>query len=145
MSGLSSGPAVAPSADGSDTPGPAAAPTASRTASVQVRVLVSAPLNLGPGKMRLLQAVADTGSLSAAARVLKISYRRAWLMLDGLNKAFPTPLVETAAGGPKGGGSRLTPLGRRVLERYRALCAAAEAAVTTEAAALLALTGQDGR
>lgn len=108
-------------------------------AQVQVRILFSAPLNLGPGKIRLLEAIRETGSISGAGRVLKISYRRAWLMADTLNKAFPAPLIDTAAGGVKGGGARLSPLGEEVLGRYRLLEAQAREAVSMEAEALLAL------
>jgi len=111
-------------------------------AQVQVRILFSAPLNLGPGKIRLLEAIRDAGSISGAARVLHISYRRAWLMADALNKAFPSPLIDTAAGGVKGGGARLAPLGEEVLSRYRRLEAEARAAAATQAEALLALARQ---
>lgn len=84
----------------------------------QVRVLFSEPLSLGPGKVRLLEAIRDAGSISGAARLLHISYRRAWLMADTLNKVFPSPLIDTAAGGVKGGGARLTGLGEEVLQRF---------------------------
>jgi molybdate transport system regulatory protein len=109
------------------------------TASLQVRILLSAPANLGPGKVRLLKAIGETGSISGAARQLKISYRRAWLMVDALNKAFPSLLVETSAGGIKGGGARLSSLGRAVLERYLALLAKAEQSVAAESSDFLAL------
>lgn len=106
---------------------------------LQVRLLLSAPANLGPGKVRLLRAIAETGSISAAARQLKISYRRAWLMVDTLNTAFPARLVETSAGGTKGGGARLSALGTAVLDGYTALLAKAEALLATESAAFMAL------
>ncbi len=109
------------------------------TASLQVRILLSAPANLGPGKVRLLKAIGETGSISGAARQLKISYRRAWLMVDALNKAFPSLLVETSAGGIKGGGARLSSLGQAVLERYLALLAKAEQSVAAESSAFLEL------
>lgn len=94
-----------------------------------IRLLFPAPLNLGPGKVRLLEAIRDTGSISGGARQLHISYRRAWLMADNLNRAFPSPLVDTSAGGVKGGGTRLTRLGELVLSRYQIMLAKAEAAI----------------
>lgn len=110
-------------------------------APAQVRILFPAPLNLGPGKIRLLAAIREHGSISGAARQLRISYRRAWLMVDTLNKSCPGGVVETVAGGSKGGGTRLTPLGEQILDRYQAMQATALAAVAAEAAALLRLIG----
>lgn len=110
-------------------------------APYQVRVLFSAPINLGPGKVRLLEAIRASGSISGAARALKISYRRAWLMVDALNRAFPAPLVDTVAGGVKGGGARLTELGETVLDCYRRMEAKAAKAVAGEGRKLLALAG----
>lgn len=76
---------------------------------------------LGPGKVALLEAVAETGSISAAGRAMAMSYRRAWLLIDDLNRMFRTPLVEAQQGGAKGGGAELTPLGREVVAHYRAI------------------------
>ena len=76
---------------------------------------------MGPGKAALLQAIADAGSISAAGRALGMSYRRAWLLVDTMNRCWQTPLVETLAGGQKGGGARLTDLGDQVLAAYLAL------------------------
>jgi molybdate transport system regulatory protein len=97
-----------------------------------LRLLFPAPLNLGPGKIRLLDAIHATGSIAGGARQLKISYRRAWLMVDALNRAFPAVLVDTTAGGVKGGGARLSPLGEQVLVRYGAMHAKAAAAIRGE-------------
>src|SRR3954452_6700223 len=69
----------------------------------------------------LLEQIEACGSLSEAARGLRFAYRRAWLLLDGMNRAWPSPLVITATGGRHGGGARLTPLGRHVLRAYRDL------------------------
>jgi molybdate transport system regulatory protein len=74
---------------------------------------------MGPGKADLLQAIEETGSISAAARRMKMSYRRAWLLVDTMNQCFYGPLVETATGGNHGGGARITELGKEVLRRYR--------------------------
>src|ERR1044072_7382733 len=76
---------------------------------------------MGPGKAELLDAIARTGSISAAGRALGMSYRRAWLLVDTMNRAFREPLVEAAKGGPHGGGAHITPFGEQILAAYRAL------------------------
>lgn len=76
---------------------------------------------LGPGKVALLEAIALDGSISAAARRMGMSYRRAWELVENLNKAFGTPVVATATGGNRGGGTSLTPTGEEVVSRYRAI------------------------
>lgn len=83
---------------------------------------------LGPGKVALLKAVAEAGSISAAARRLGMSYRRAWLLVDALNRLFGAPVVETREGGSGGGGAALTPLGQAVVRHYEAATAGAEEA-----------------
>lgn len=82
------------------------------------RLLFKDEIALGPGKIDLLQAIDHTGSISAAGKSMKMSYRRAWLLVDVMNRCFTTPLVQTAKGGQHGGGASLTPLGRQVLETY---------------------------
>ena len=74
---------------------------------------------LGPGKTRLMELIAETGSISAAGRAMGMSYRRAWLLVDSLNAAFSEPLVAKQTGGSGGGGAVLTRLGREVVQRYR--------------------------
>jgi len=74
---------------------------------------------VGPGKVDLLEAIEASGSISAAARSLGMSYRRAWLLVDTMNRCFRAPLVEAEAGGKRGGGARLTRLGAEVITRYR--------------------------
>lgn len=76
---------------------------------------------LGPGKVRLLELIADTGSISAAGRVLGMSYRRAWLLVDSVNRCFRRTVVATKLGGRHGGGAELTPFGLEVIRRYRAM------------------------
>ncbi len=76
---------------------------------------------LGPGKVRLLELVAETGSISAAARRMEMSYRRAWLLIDALNQTFREPLVSTRGGGAGGGGAALTAFGLEVAASYRAM------------------------
>ena len=74
---------------------------------------------VGPGKVDLLEAIEASGSISGAARSLGMSYRRAWLLVDTMNRCFRAPLVEAEAGGKRGGGARLTRLGAEVITRYR--------------------------
>lgn len=76
---------------------------------------------IGPGKIDLLEAIAETGSIRAAGNRFKMSYRRAWSLVAELNGMFRTPLVVAAAGGRGGGGANLTPLGRKVVKRFRAV------------------------
>ncbi|MCU0868730.1 MAG: LysR family transcriptional regulator [Burkholderiales bacterium] len=84
---------------------------------------------MGPGKADLLMAIERTGSISAAAREMDMSYRRAWLLVDVMNRSFVQPLVTTETGGQKGGGARVTDFGRDVLGRYLQMEAQAAAAV----------------
>ncbi len=76
---------------------------------------------MGPGKADLLDAIHATGSISAAGRKLGMSYRRAWLLVDEMNRCFLTPVVEARLGGTGGGGARVTELGHEALRRYREL------------------------
>lgn len=86
--------------------------------------------SLGPGKVRLLEAIGEAGSISAAARTMEMSYRRAWLLVEELNAMFAEPLVTTQLGGAKGGGAAVTDAGHRVIAHYRQL--EEEAARATE-------------
>lgn len=88
---------------------------------VKAQILCGEEFALGPGKADLLDAIAKEGSISAAGRALGMSYRRSWLLVDTMNRCWAKPLVETTAGGGKGKGARLTPLGLEVLKSYRAL------------------------
>ena len=74
---------------------------------------------LGPGKVDLLESIDQEGSISQAARQSRLSYRRAWGMVDTMNRCFKKPLVISAAGGKGGGGAELTPLGKKVIAIYR--------------------------
>ena len=76
---------------------------------------------LGAGKIALLEQIATTGSISQAAKKMKMSYRRAWLLIDELNQMFTSPCVETTAGGAGGGGAQVTEFGKRVIKAYRKL------------------------
>jgi molybdate transport system regulatory protein len=83
---------------------------------------------IGPGKAELLDRIAQTGSIAAAGREMKMSYKRAWTLIEALNSMFRDPVVESARGGPGVGGARLTETGQAVLRHYRALEAEAERA-----------------
>lgn len=76
---------------------------------------------IGPGKVRLLELVAETGSISAAAREMEMSYRRAWLLIDEMNHMFKEPVIAAVTGGAHGGGARLTDLGEGIIAAYRAV------------------------
>jgi molybdate transport system regulatory protein len=93
-----------------------------------VRVDFGADRALGPGKIRLLEAIGKTGSISRAGRALGMSYRRAWLLVDDMNCSFRAPVVATQPGGVRGGGAALTPFGRELIETYRAIEAQATVA-----------------
>lgn len=95
--------------------------TPPRRASLRVRVLAGSAVAIGPGKADLLDAIRATGSISAAARSMRMSYRRAWLLVQTMNRCFAEPVVTTAKGGAEGGGATVTATGRAVLARYRRL------------------------
>ena len=80
---------------------------------------------IGPGKIKLLELIGSRGSISAAGREMGMSYRRAWLLVDNLNRCFREPVVAAQTGGVHGGGAALTPLGHAVIEHYRAIETAA--------------------
>jgi molybdate transport system regulatory protein len=91
---------------------------------------------MGPGKADLLEAIDRHGSISAGARAMGMSYRRAWNLVDEMNRHFADAIVETAHGGPDNG-ARLTPAGREVLAAFRKLEARLFAAAPTDALALI--------
>lgn len=105
-------------------------------ASLSLRVYLGAAGAIGPGKVRLLEAIATTGSISAAGRALGMSYRRAWNLVDDMNSCFRQPVVSVAIGGKAGGGATLTGLGREVVRRYRSLETRAANAAAADLAAL---------
>jgi molybdate transport system regulatory protein len=88
---------------------------------LRLRIVLRPGAALGPGKIDLLEAIAETGSIRAAGSRFKMSYRRAWSLVAELNGMFRMPLVIAETGGRGGGGATLTPLGRKVVERFRAM------------------------
>lgn len=103
---------------------------------LRLRLTVGELIAVGPGKIDLLEALDATGSITAAAKSLGMSYRRAWLLIDELNRSLRTPAVATAAGGAQGGGSVLTDDGRRLVQLYRQIEATALKAAAAEIEAL---------
>lgn len=106
------------------------------THRVSIRVDLASGARIGPGKVALLEEIARSGSISGAGRALKMSYRRAWELVEDLNRHLGTPVVTTAAGGARGGGAKLTPGGAALVTEYRAIEAAAHAAAGPHLAAL---------
>jgi molybdate transport system regulatory protein len=100
----------------------------------KLRVMYGAEIAIGPGKAELLEAIAETGSISASAKRLGMSYRRAWLLVDTMNRCFREPVVASATGGTGGGGAYVTDFGRRVLERFGAMRKAVDRALDPELA-----------
>ena len=99
------------------------------TAAVSVRLRFADDARLGPGKIALLEAVERSGSIAAAGRDMNMSYRRAWLLIDSLNRMFDEPVVHASPGGANGGGAALSGLGRSLVAAYRAMEAETEAAI----------------
>lgn len=120
---------------------PASAPSNASKPVVRFRLRVTCgeTVAIGPGKIQLLEAIQRTGSLTAAAKSIDMSYRRAWLLIDELNRALKEPAVESAKGGEHGGGSVLTSVGERVVQQYRSIEAAAAASCKAQIRALTSL------
>ncbi len=105
-----------------------------QTPTIRLRIDLTADSALGPGKIALLERIEQAGSLSQAARELGMSYRRAWLLLDDINRMFNDPATTTSVGGSGGGGARLTDLGREIVRAYREIEDAAEKAASARIA-----------
>jgi molybdate transport system regulatory protein len=124
---------------------------ASRTAAshviprLKVRIDFDDERAIGPGKIELLELIDALGSISAAGRRMKMSYRRAWLLVDALNRCFREPLVASKAGGAHGGGATLTPAGCAVVRHYRAVESAAQTAGAAHMEGLATALAERGR
>lgn len=101
-----------------------------------IRILFGKASSLGPGKIALLEHIARHGSISAAAREMEMSYRRAWLLVEAMNQAFREPVVTAVSGGKRGGGAVVTAFGQELLNRYRAIETKAAQAVSPDLAEL---------
>ena len=110
-----------------------------------IKIDFGTEVRLGSGKVRLLELIAETGSISAAARQMEMSYRRAWLLIDEVNGIFGNPVVETVTGGTGGGGAKITPLGEAVIAAFRDLENNATELVQTKLAKLLTQRGRGRR
>ncbi len=108
-------------------------------ATLRLRLLFGDRLVLGPGKAELLERIRETGSISAAGRAMGMSYKRAWGLVDEMNAAFQSPLVQSARGGAGGGGATLTEAGLTVLLAYRSMVGATATACAADIAAISAL------
>jgi len=96
-------------------------------------------VRFGPGKAELLERIREGGSISAAGRDMGMSYKRAWMLVEEMNTAFRTPLVDSTRGGARGGGARLTEAGAAVLAHYRRVVAQAERAGAQDIDAIAAM------
>src|SRR6516164_2099375 len=107
-----------------------------------MRIDFDAGRAVGPGKIRLLEMIDMHGSISEAGRQMGMSYRRAWLLVDSLNRCFRAPVVTSQAGGQHGGGASLTEFGHAVVQHYRAVESAAVKAGATHIRALSAAVAE---
>lgn len=105
-------------------------------ATLSLRIDLAAGGRIGPGKIALLEKIGETGSISAAARAMRMSYKRGWDLVEETSRLIGQPVAHTRAGGPRGGGAELTEAGRELVRRYRAIEASAAAAASEDIAAL---------
>ena len=116
-------------------------------ARLTIRIDLDEQKAFGPGKAKLLETLDEKGSIRSAATAMRLSYRRAWLLIQDIEASLGAPVVVAKTGGAGGGGVTLTNLGRSVLARYRSIERNAAKAVTSELRALTKLCGRasDGR
>jgi len=103
-----------------------------RYPGLTLRVLTADSPAMGPGRARLIANIDATGSISAAAREMGMSYRRAWQLVEAINASFSRPVVITAVGGKRGGGAAVTPFGREILAHYQRMEEKASAAIARD-------------
>ena len=99
---------------------------------LMLRILSAKNPAMGPGKARLVALIAESGSISAAARKMGMSYRRAWQLVEALNRSFNEPVVLTAVGGKRGGGAVVTEFGKHLVEAYHRMEAKASSAIAAD-------------
>jgi molybdate transport system regulatory protein len=90
-------------------------------ARLSIRIDFEGSESFGPGKVRLLELIDAHGSIRSAAAAMNMSYRHAWLLLQAVEHTFGAPVISTATGGAKGGGAKLTELGRSLVAKYRTI------------------------
>ena len=103
-----------------------------RYRGLTLRVLGKRAPAMGPGKAELVERIAETGSISAAARAMGMSYRRAWQLVEALNRDYRERVIDTATGGKRGGGAQVTRFGREVVAKFRAMEDKASAAIASD-------------
>jgi len=103
-----------------------------RYRGLTLRVLRGRAPAIGPGKAELVERIAETGSISAAARAMGMSYRRAWQLVEAMNRACREPVVITAIGGRRGGGAEVTAFGRRLVRLFREMEDHASSAIAAD-------------
>lgn len=113
--------------------------TPSTEARLRLRIFFGDDVMLGPGKADLLEHISETGSIAAAGRAMAMSYKRAWSLVEELNRGYREPLVDSSRGGTKGGGASLTEAGEVVLAHYRKIEAITAREAAEEIAALQAM------
>lgn len=116
-----------------------------RTLGARLRIVLEPDIAIGPGKADILDGIRSTGSIAAAGRRMGMSYKRAWRLVEALNRAFKAPLVTTRKGGRGHGGARLTKAGEEVLARYRRMERLTEEAIGGEMKALHELMPERAR
>ena len=109
----------------------------------RLRITKGETIAVGPGKVALLEAIINTGSITAAAKEMGMSYRRAWMLVDAMNRCMKEPVVATSPGGRDGGGTAVTPTGLELIKRYRSIEREAMAATGTDIRALTKLLSDD--
>ena len=107
---------------------------------LSIRIDLANGERIGPGKVDLLEAIRSTGSISAAARTLGMSYRRAWLLVEEINAALRAPAVAAATGGQRGGGAKITAVGEKIIALYRSIERTAHASARRQRWAVHQLT-----
>ena len=103
-----------------------------RYRGLTLRVMGKRAPAMGPGKAELIESIAQTGSISAAARAMGMSYRRAWQLVEALNRDYRERVIDTATGGKRGGGARVTRFGQEIVTRFRAMEDKASAAIASD-------------
>lgn len=107
----------------------------------RLRVYLEPGFAMGPGKAEILQGIKETGSIAAAGRRMDMSYKRAWYLVDSMNKHFRAPVVEAAKGGRTGGGAELTAFGEDVLALYRNMMRLTQDAIEPDLKKLMEAVG----
>jgi molybdate transport system regulatory protein len=108
-------------------------------ARFRLRVMSGEVISIGPGKIALLEAIDQTRSITAAAKAMGMSYRRAWMLVDQVNASLATPAVASTTGGERGGSSALTEVGTELVALYRRIEARAAKAAASDIERLLKL------